>query len=181
MNLLRPSLLTPRRESLPIRGSVIAVLKNVETGEKRVYKTRNIITDAGDVYYAQQAGDEVPTNAFDTLWLGTSAGSVAPSKTSDSDDIGFIASSAKLVKAAYPQTNDGDADNTGAGADILTWTFEYAAGDFNNADIGDGQIGVGAHGATEPVLTHFEFTGGAFEKTSSDTLKVIVNHEFLGV
>lgn len=181
MKLLRPSLITPRRESLPISGSVIAILKNLDTGEKKVYKTRNIITNAGDVYYAQQAGDETPTNAFDTLWLGTATSSAAPAKTSDSDDLDFIASSAKLVKATYPLTNDGDADNTGAGTDILTWTFEYAAGDFNNADIGDGQIGVGAHGAAEPVLTHFEFTGGAFEKTASDTLKVIVNHEFLGV
>lgn len=180
MKLLRPNILTPRRESLPISGSVIAILQNVETGEKRIHKTRNIITDAGDVYYAQSAAGEAVTNAFDTMWLGNTNAST-PGKASDSDDITLIANSAKLVKATYPLTNDGDADNTGAGLDILTWTFEWAAGDFNDADIADGMIGVGAHGATEPALTHFEFTGGAFAKTASDTLKVIVNHEFLGV
>lgn len=174
-------LLIPDLEPIKLRGEVLAILTDIHTGKKRAFKTHNIITNAGDVYYAQLGAGESPTNAFDTLWLGTSAGSAAPGKASDSDDLGFIASSAKLVKATYPLTNDGDSDNTGAGLNIVTWTFEYSAGDFNNADIGDGQIGVGAHGAAEPVLTHFEFTGGAFEKTASDTLKVIVNHEFLGV
>lgn len=173
-------LIIPSLEPVKLHGEVLAILTDIHTGKKRVFKTRNIITDAGDVYYAQSAAGETPTNAFDTMWLGNTNASV-PGKASDSDDITLIAGSPKLVKATYPLTNDGDADNTGAGVDILTWTFEWAAGDFNDADIADGMIGAGAHGAAEPALTHFEFTGGAFEKTASDTLKVIVNHEFLGV
>lgn len=163
-----------------IRGEVIAIVRNEETGLVTVHRTRNIITNAGDVYYAQRGAAETPTNAFDTMWLGT-GGSSAPGKGNDSDDIEFIASSAKTVKSTYPKTDDDDADNTGALADAVTWTFEWAAGDFNNAAITDGAIGVGAHGAAEPILTHFEFTGGAFAKTASDTLKVIVNHTFTGV
>lgn len=168
------------RDRAEISGHVIAVLRNEKTGLIRVHHTRNIITDAGDTYYAQRAAGEAVTNAFDTLWLGNTNAST-PSKTSDSDDITFIAGSAKLVKTGYPLTDDADADNTGAGVDVVTWTFEYAAGDFNDADIADGMIGVGAHGAAEPALTHFEFSGGAFEKTASDTLKVIINHTFNGV
>jgi hypothetical protein len=164
---------------LGVHGNIIALVRNEETGFLRVYQTHNIVTDAGDIYYAQSAAGEAVTNAFDTLWLGD--GGSAPAKGNDSDDITLIASSAKLVKATYPLTDDGDADNTGAAADVLTWTFEYAAGDFNHAAITDGMIGVGAHGAAEPALTHFEFSGGAFEKTASDTLKVIVNHTFNGV
>lgn len=165
-----------------VGGSVIAIVTPEGGGLTRVYRTRNIITNEGDRYYAQKSVGESPTYAFDTMWLGTSAGSAAPGKASDADDIGYITSSAKAVKSTYPKTNDtGDADNTGDGIDVVTWTFEWTTGDFNNADIGDGQIGVGAHGAGEPVLTHFEFSGGAFAKTASDTLKVIINHTFNGV
>lgn len=169
-------------EQMAVSGLVTAILRDEITGLYRVYRTRNIITDVGDIYYAQLGAGEAVTNAFDSLWLGQAAGSSAPAKGNDSDDLDFIASTAKTVKATYPKTNDtGDADNTGDGVDIVTWTFEYAAGDFTHAAITDGMIGVGAYGAAEPILTHFEFTGGAFEKTASDTLKVIVNHAFTGV
>lgn len=173
--------MTPAVDKIKARGKVTAILRNIHTGEERVYETHNIITNAGDVYYAQKAAGESPTNAFDTMWLGIADGSSAPDKGNDSDDLDFIANSAKTVKSGYPKTDDDDPDNTGADTNVVTWTFEWGAADFNNAAISDGMIGVGAYGASEPVLTHFEFTGGPFAKTSSDTLKVIVNHEFEGV
>ena len=175
-------LLTPsREESVQMGGLVMAILVDQDTGLARVHRTRNIITDAGDTYYAQLGAEEVATNLFDSMWLGTVNAST-PGKTSDSDDITLITSSAKTVKATYPKTNDtGDTDNTGDGVDVVTWTFEWATSDFNDTAITDGMIGVGAHGAAEPALTHFEFTGGSFAKTASDTLKVIVNHTFTGV
>lgn len=176
------SLLSPgREESMEVGGLVLAILEDEDTGLVRVHRTHNIITDAGDTYYAQMAAGETPTNAFDSLWLGDST-STAPGKANDSDDLNVIASTTKTVKATYPKTNDtGDSDNTGDGVDVVTWTFEYATSDFNDTAITDGMIGVGAYGAAEPALTHFEFTGGSFAKTASDTLKVIVNHTFTGV
>lgn len=171
---------SPVHEGEAISGFVTAILRNIHTGIVRVHRTHNIVTDAGDIHYAQRGVNAAPTNLFDTLWLGTSASAV-PAKANDSDDLTFIAATNKTVKATYPLVNDGDADNTGAGVDVATWTFEYLAGDFSSALITDGMIGVGAHGAAKPILTHFEFTGGVFEKTSSDTLKVIVNHTFNGV
>lgn len=179
LTLAKKALYVPRDERIEVKGEVIAIVRNIFTGEKRIYRTHNIITNAGDTYYGQQMANETPTNAFDSLWLGS--GGSAPAKGNDSDDITFISSTAKTVKSTYPKTNDADADNTGDGPDIVTWTFEYAAGDFNHAAITDGMIGVGAHAAAEPILTHFEFTGGAFAKTASDTLKVIINHETTGV
>lgn len=165
---------------ITMRGLVLAILEDQRTGLVRVQRTHNIITNAGDIYYAQVAAGETPSSAFDSMWLGDSDSS-APGKTSDSDSLNFIASTAKTVKSTYPKTNDtGDADNTGDGLDVVTWTFEWATGDFNSAGITDGMIGVGAYGAAEPALTHFEFSG-AFEKTVDDTLKVIVNHTFTGV
>ncbi len=171
-------------EAMEVGGSVLAIVTDEETGLQTVHRTHNIVTDAGDEYYAEagaQHGGESVTNAFDSMSLGTSA-SAAPAKANDSDDLTEIASTNKLVKSTYPKTNDtGDADNTGDGVDVVTWTFEWAAGDFNSTVITDAIILVGAKGAAEPILTHFEFTGGVFTKTATDTLKVIVNHTFNGV
>ncbi len=173
-----------RDEKVYIGGQVIAIVRDEKTGVlKGRYVTHNIVTDAGDEYYAEagaQHGGESVTNAFDSMSLGTSA-SGAPGKASDSDTLTEIASTNKLVKATYPKTNDtGDADNTGDAVDAVTWTFEWAGADFNSTVITDGVIVVGALGAAEPLLTHFEFTGGVFTKGATDTLKVIVNHTFLG-
>jgi hypothetical protein len=165
-------------DKLQISGMVIAILRDQETGLERVHVTRNIVTDAGDTYYAQRGAVETPTNDFTQLELG-SAGT--PGKTATTSSFTLIASTAKTVKSTYPKTNDGDTDNTGAGVDVVTWTFEYTAGDFNHAAITHGWIVVSGHGVGAPILTGFAFTGGAFAKTASDTLKVIINHTLNGV
>lgn len=103
-----------------------------------------------------------------------------PGKAATTSDFTLIAATAKTVKATYPKTADGDADNTGAAADSVTWTFEWTAADFNHAAITHGWIVVSGHGAGAPLLTGFAFAA-SFTKTASDTLKVIVNHNFLGV
>ncbi len=180
MTLLK--LVRPEREKMIIGGKVIAIVTNQETGLVTIHKTHNIVGDAGDEYYAEAgavSGGESLTNAFDTMELGTAG---TPGKTADTDDFTLIASTAKVVKSTYPKTNDtGDADNTGDAVDAVTWTFEWAAGDFNDGAITHGWIVVAAHGAAAPLLTGFAFTGGSFGKTASDTLKVIVNHTFDGV
>jgi hypothetical protein len=84
----------------------------------------------------------------------------------------------------YPKVNDGDSDNTGSGTDIATWLASWTTSDFNSNAIIGGCIHVagGASGATTPgatkLLTHFSLT--SFNKTSSDTLKIFVNHTFNG-
>ena len=45
-----------------IKGLVVVVLTNVDTGEKRTYETKNIVTDAGDLYYAESGANEAQTN-----------------------------------------------------------------------------------------------------------------------
>lgn len=170
--------LTP--DEMEVRGNVLAIVTDEESGFQVVRQTHNIVTNSGDEYYAELGAGETATNLFDSLWLGTVA-SGAPGKASDSDTLTLIASTTKTVKTGYPKTNDADADNTGSGIDVVTWTFEYAAGDFSSSAITDGMIGVGAKGAAEPALTHFEFSGGSFAKAATDTLKVIVNHTFNGV
>ncbi len=181
-----------------IKGTVVAVLTNIHTGEKRTFKTENIVTDAGDLYYAERGAllttgtpiSPVPTNFTDTngvpdmimeLYDDTPANN-APGKTNDRGDLlGTIApSSAKAIDATYPQVNDGDADNTGAGVDIITYRVSYLTSEANAADTTDVILTNPSPGATEPLINHAEFTA-SFTKTSADTLKVFVNHEMLGV
>lgn len=152
--------------------------------ESIVVGAANIITDAGDVYYAQSAMGEVVTNNFDSLYL-SEATFGAPGKASDVDDLAsVIAGSEKAVSVSYPQTNDADGDNTGAGADVMSWLFSYAKGDFNSSAITAGALTVAGEtnwgGVTgNPLLSAFNIS--SFQKTASDTLKVFVNHTINGV
>ena len=160
-------------------GHIVAVLENQKTGEKQIIETHNIVSDAGDIYYAQSGAAESPTNTFVNLYLGTSVSS-PPAKANDYSDLTLQAASEKAPTATYPKTNDGDSDNTGSGTDVVTWTYEYTAGDGPWTGITDGMISIATASGTDPILCHFEFAA-SFDKDSDTTLKVIVNHNANGV
>lgn len=136
---------------------------------------KNIITDAGDQYYAEGAVGS-PSWTVAGMRLGT--GTTAPTKA-DTDVTTFLTGSEKAIDTGYPTTNDTDADNTGAGVDVVTWRVSYGTAEANGTGIAEGAI---VDNLTTPTkaLTHFLFSA-AFDKTSNDTLKVIVNHTFNGV
>ena len=165
--------------------NVLAILNSEEEGRRLLMMSHNIVTDAGDTYYAQKAVGETVTNAFTSLYLSSVNWDAShPAKGSLSANIAsMIAGSEKAVSATYPKTNDGDADNTGAGADIVSWLFSYAKADFNDADIDAGAISVASVPAwgsgTNVLLAAFDFT--AFAKTANDTLKIFVNHQMNGI
>ncbi len=86
----------------------------------------------------------------------------------------------------YPRFNDGDADNTGGANDQVTWSYNWATGDFDTTGASDLTGGVivdrskvATAISTAKLLCHFNFSS-AFEKTGNDTLKVFVNHTFEG-
>lgn len=169
---------------IPRNNNILLILENFRG--KELMAAHNIVTDAGDVYYAQKAGSESPTNTFNTLYLSTVDWSPAPAKDTDTDDLASVISGgSKAVDSTYPKTNDGDADNTGAATDTLSWRFSYGKADFNDPSVDAGAIAAtgltswGAGSGVHPVLTAFDLT--AFAKTANDTLKVFVNHNFLGV
>lgn len=141
----------------------------------------NLVGNAGDVYYAERGAGEAVTDDFTAaaagLRLGSSATAVA--KT-DTDVTTFLSGTDHARDASYPQTNDGDSDNTGAGVDIITWTYPYLTSEGNATGIQEGAIGDLRASTPTVVLTHFLFAA-SFDKTSSDTLKCIINHEILGV
>lgn len=166
------------KERLGVSGTVVIVLQNIFTLEKKIMRCKNIVTDAGDLHYAQRAVAESLTNAFGIMELG-SAGAT-PGKSSNRSNITTkIASSQKAFDGTYPKRNDDDADNTGAGVDIVTFRVSYTTGEANDAAIDRVFITNTSPGASEALLMYAEFT--SFAKTSSDTLKMFVNHTFTGV
>jgi hypothetical protein len=121
-------------------------------------------------------------------------GSATPAQAHDYSDVtgSLDASSAsgnnttKVLRTNYPRHNDNDSDNTGGANDQVTWSYEWATGDFNTTGITDLSGGcivdratAATAGVNAKLLTTFNFAS-AFEKTASDTLKVFVNHTFEG-
>lgn len=169
----------PLREGVQVAGQILALLTHQPSGEILKIRGLNIVTNDGDVYYAQSAVAETPTDDFDAaaagFRLGTSA--TAPTKT-DTDVTTENSAGRKATDATYPQTDDQDADNTGAGTDIVTWRVSYTVSEANITGIQEGAI-VDERTTPTAALTHFLMT--SFTKTSSDTLKIFVNHTMNGV
>jgi hypothetical protein len=172
----RAGLWVPRWDVVvPRYQNVLAVL---DTPEGRILiPAANIVTDAGDIHYAQRAVTESLTNAFG---IGELASAGTPAKGANRSAFTVIGSTQKAHTSTYPKRNDGDADNTGAGVDVVTFLQSYTKADFNAASITHGLITNTSPGASEPLLTGYAFAA-AFAKTADDTLKVFVNHGVSGV
>jgi hypothetical protein len=172
--------------------NVIRVLEFPEfspSGKQEMIKqfdyTHNLVTNDGEIFYAKQGAGETPsanedfsTGFFD---MSTTAYTEAETDTYNEYDVsgtGSISGSIQAFTAGYPKTNDtGDADNTGDGTDVVSYAVNYSAAAWNDTDIEQGAIHDNATPVTaSKILCVFSFT--SFAKTSSDTLKVFVNHAF---
>lgn len=155
--------------------NVLAVLRNVHTGHERHILGRNIVTNDGDIWYARKAGG---SSYFTVAGLRLGTGTATPTK-SDTDVTTALAAGSVATDAGYPKTDDDDADNSSyASADSNTWRFSFGTGIANGNDIIEGAI-VDSLTTPTKAVTHFKF-GAAFNKTTSDTLKVFCSHNFLG-
>jgi hypothetical protein len=147
--------------------------------------THNLVTNDGEIFYAKQGAGETPaTNenfASGSFDMGTTAYTEAEGDTYNQYDVSgasSISGSIQTFTSGYPKTNDtGDTDNTGDATDAVSYAVNYAAAAWNDTDVEQGCI----HNNSSPVsatklLSVFSFT--SFAKTSSDTLKVFVNHAF---
>ena len=147
--------------------------------------THNLVTNDGEIFYAKQGAGETPsanedfsTGYFD---IGTTAYTEAETDTYNEYDVSgtsSISGSIQAFTSGYPKTNDtGDADNTGDAVDAVSYAVNYTAASWNDTDIEQGCIHDNATPTTSTkLLCVFSFT--SFAKTSSDTLKVFVNHAF---
>jgi hypothetical protein len=140
---------------------------------------RNIVTSTGDIYYAQKACGETPTNNYTDMYLA-SAGPATPAKTDNRANFTDIAGTNKTKSANYPRTADPDTDNTGNGANIASWLFSYAAGDGNWSGISHAYLTKNGPAANESLLCSIKFASN-WAKDSNTSAKVFVNHGENGV
>ena len=163
---------------LPKHMNILAVLRTPEG--RYLHPAHNIVTDAGDQWYAQKAAGEAVTNDFNRHAMA-SARTAAWAKSGTASQYGnatVISGSSKANDTGYPKTNDTDADNTGDAIDAVTHRVSYLTSEANGTIVA-GLIHKSTDvTATGPLLTGYDFT--SFTKTSSDTLKVFVNHTFNG-
>lgn len=185
------------------RDNVVAILHKVDTEAETITRYdipgKNLIVDTGDIYYAQLGAGEAVTNDFTAATSPPSdagrmilrTGSPTPAKGDTlaqvTTPIFTNATDVQAINATYPRTNDPDSDNPSPGADIITWTYDWAAGEATSdpTPIVGGAIAnlttlPPTVTGTDPLLNHFDFTS-SFTKGASDTLKVINNHPMNGV
>lgn len=181
---MRGSLYLPEHDHLiDRRNNVLALLRGPRFGIlDGVYGAElipgcNIVTVAGNTHLAQKACGESPTNAF-TIHEQCSAGT--PGTSANRSTFTVIASSQQVQTSGYPKTNDGDTDNTGAGATVRSTATSYSAASFNNGAITHGIITNVSPGASEPIYAGWAWSS-SINKTSADTLKVFHNSTMLGV
>lgn len=146
----------------------------------------NIVTNNGEVYYAQKTVGETPTTDFGAngrfaLRTGSELTPAATDTFTEFDNPSTNAiddSYATADDATYPKRNDDDGDNTGAGTNVVTWRKSWGTGDFTGNTISGVAIIATASPTTgTPILNNAVFSP-TFNKTGTDTLKVFVNHLF---
>lgn len=173
---------------VPVHNNILGVLDSPEG--KTLHTTYNLVTTAGDLWYAQRViFGQTTTNNFTSLYLSSLPANTTISKSNTTNDLPDIrvatGSTEKANAAGYPKTADADTDNTGSGANVVSWLFSYTTGDFDDPSVEGAAIGQpaelswGANTGSNNILTLFNFV--AFQKANNATLKVFVNHHMLGV
>tara|TARA_R110002110_G_scaffold19163_2_gene79964 strand:- start:96 stop:695 length:600 start_codon:yes stop_codon:yes gene_type:complete len=186
-------------ETLDPKNNICVVLQKTD-GTKHWFYGSNIVTNDGDIYYAKRACGETPSTDENFGAVASGAGATCilqnPSSANSlakADDYGEVTNpivtsgAQKDCTSAYPKTNDGDSDNTGAGTDVVTYKFSWTTSQIDtssgNAITGGCIVDKAATLSGNPkILTHWNFASPAsFHKTSTDTLTLFVNHTMNGV
>ena len=158
---------------VPRHHNCLAVLRT--PNGKIIIPGHNIVTDRGDIHYAERGAAATPADLWTRMVMATAG---TPSKGANRASFTEVAASIKVFDTGFPKTNDPDADNTGAGPDIVTWLTSYTKTDFNANNITHALI-IEDVDSTDPILTGFAWAA-SFNKTADDTLKAFVNHQFDG-
>lgn len=178
------SLIWCRDLVVPRHNNVLIILDGPRG--KRLIAGKNIVTAAGNIWYAQKVGGGSLTNNFNYMYLSQVAFSPSPNTNTDSSDLsGVISLSKKVIVAPYPTSNDTDTDNDGRGTAVVSHGFSWLRTDFNATGIQGVTIAETgtAWGGSEsgPLLSARNEDAPGFDKGETDTLKVFINHTLLGV
>ena len=148
------------------------------TGERQLVLGHNLVTTAGELHYAELINQESPTNAFGVMEIATATPTQAASD--DRSDYTIQAGSEKAFSSGFPKRNDTDSGNTGKGTDVFTYKAEYVPADGAWTGLIGAIITNATPGASEPILTGFDFSG-TLAKDASTALTIWVNHAPTGV
>lgn len=168
------------KESIQLPGYITIILEDFKTGKKDIKESRNIVTDAGDLFYCQRANQENSDNAFNAgvLVMGTAGNT--PGKVSLFNDITTqVPNSLKALEPGYPKRNDTDVSNTGAAVDSITYKYRYSTTQGNYANINRIAITIQNPIGDSPLLMYAVVP--TFTKDNTKVLTIFINHNFKGV
>jgi hypothetical protein len=181
-------------EKAKYKERVVLVYQDAATGKvvRIIEEGPNIVTDAGDKFYARRgAGETVNTNSFpfhegNMVVARSMSVTGASKKTATFGRFIGMASTytgRKSFESGYPKTADSDANNTARTADGITYKRIYTT---SQANYTIGAVGVCRNGATtnssgQLLAAKTLPTASKVVKTSALTLTVYITHVFNGV
>lgn len=171
------------KDPIGLRGYGVVLLTDGDGEIKDIEPFANIITNAGDTYYARMGVVGVsPANVtaptlVSRMKLGT--GATAPSKAAGTNEViqTYIAGSVLAFDASFPTAGTASA-NSGANA---TYKTTWPAGTVTNAAITEATItssAADAQGAAADTIARITFA--AKNKTVDDSLAITWAHLFKG-
>lgn len=174
------------RHAVRQKPNVLFLLQDAVTGRvERVVEVHNRVTTTGAEYYAERGAAETPTYTFNAgkLAIAASYRQTEAAERTLNDLVFSTLSGIQNFDATYPKTSDSDTDNTGAGALVATYrrTYSTSQGNFTIKALGIARQGYStnpADAASLRKILNFVTLSVAQQitKTSSQTLKVFVNH-----
>lgn len=163
-------------DEIGVQGRITAVLIDGKTGNKQYFHGSNIVTNSGNRWYAARGA--LAASGFQVLGMKIGLGSTAVTST-DTDIQTSFASCFHSLDAGYPLLSDTDTDNTGALSNTVCWRVTYSAAG-GPSQVGIREVILCDASAVTGLINHALFAA-AFDKTTSDTLKIFVNHQFTSV
>jgi hypothetical protein len=180
------------KEKNHVKETCVMVVQDAKTGQvlKVTELGPNLITDAGDLYYAKRGAGSADTYTFSAGQMVVAKSfTVAPAKTST---FGYFVLQETAgsptywgrqdFASGYPTTNDADTNNSGRTADAITYKTVYTTGQANGTIKAIGICRDGGATNSSGQLLSFKTLASAdiLVKTSSVTLTVYINHTFAG-
>lgn len=172
----------------PVDGGIVEGFYRIEVfGPDGTLKDsregHNLITDAGDLYYAGKAIAAIsPANAsaptaMSGMKLGTGTTAVAKAGAGGAL-VTYLSGSNAAFDATYPQTS-----NLGAGLGVTAvYKTTWGAGVATNSAITEAVIvnDAGTNATTSAANTASRIVFTAIDKQAADTLAITWSHKFLG-
>jgi hypothetical protein len=172
------------KEESAFTGSVLIQLFDENGNLKDERRAGNLITDAGDLYYAGMAialvTPAAPAQPTKMTGMKLGTGSTAVAKAgAGAALVTYISGSNNPFDASFPATQ-----NLGAGLGVNgQYKTSWLAGDVTNAAITEAVIvnDAGTDATTTAANTAHRIIFTAINKTASDSLVITWNAKFLGV